>query len=171
MFLVLGDLPWRPEEWISEPYRRPMERAHSAKLELTSTLPVSGAPPELGSLLQLVDISSPHLAAAMAAQEQALRELSIRLGIENGDPLDWTHVPAPVSFPDILPVPKDEDEEHDSDGTIDSEEYPNSYHHWDIADWDMRRARDKTLTFPVDEAELLDCRIPEIAPILGSILD
>ena len=47
------------------------------------------------------------------------------------------------------------------------ENYSDSYFAWDIADWDHRQVgRDKSLTIPVDQAQLLDGLIPKIPEII-----
>ena len=45
------------------------------------------------------------------------------------------------------------------------ERFVNSYFDWDIADWDTQDARDRSLTLPIEQAELADSGLSQIVEV------
>jgi len=96
-----------------------------------------------------------------------INNLALNSGETPKEPLDFT-LSESVFIQGRLELNANPNLGSDSDGEpIDepNEEYSSSYLGWDIDSWDVRVARDKILTFPSDEASLLDGEIPEIIVI------
>lgn len=99
------------------------------------------------------------------------KELNRQAGNKGAEgPLEWSSagVPEPTEG-DSSEAPQGEDgeesEDEDEDEGDDDEDFSNSYFDWDIADWDIRGARDRDLTFPSEQTELADNSIPQIVEV------
>jgi hypothetical protein len=169
--LILGDLPWRDDDSL-ESMNSAMTRVHGAKRKFADTLPISHIPSEFSAILELVDASPNHLLTAITLQERTLRNLSVPIVPLDTISLDLTQIHAPISLMNALvthtrSIPNnDEKEEEEIEDECEDDYFPNSYGECDVGDWDIQGGRDKTLTFPTEEAKLLDGQIPDLAQIL-----
>jgi hypothetical protein len=169
LFLLLGDLPWRLQIKYESPIRA-MERIHSEKQDFLETFPVRYASDVFLDLVQVARAPGKTLMKAVGVQRQAFHALISASGMKNTDPLDWSATPAAAitnsqySCNNAI-LCDDETSEGRSD-TDDSERFSSSYTAMDYEMWDnVRGGRDKTLTFPPEEAQLLDGNIPELGEI------
>jgi hypothetical protein len=86
-------------------------------------------------------------------------------------PLDWSFAGTSISEEHNSSViahsdsGSDTESEDENDGDDEEEKFENSYFNWDIADWDLQRARDRSLTLPIELAELADGSIPAIVEV------
>ena len=84
--------------------------------------------------------------------------------------LDWTPIPSPVPV-FVVDNPGGESASDDAkDDIVDdeesNEEYSNSYFGYDIDYWDDHAARDRDVTFPAEQAGMLDGLLPIIQHIV-----
>lgn len=84
--------------------------------------------------------------------------------------LDWTPISSPVPVP-IADVHGEDSAADDADDGIGddeepNEEYSNSYFGYDIDCWDDYAARDRDVTLPAEQAEMLDGLIPVIERVV-----
>ncbi|KAJ7743144.1 putative casein kinase-1 hhp1 [Mycena metata] len=170
LFLLRGDLPWRsgPD---SESTQRSMARIRNSKAECTGAALATNFPPEFGELLDYSRQLKFDQIPDYSDLELRFTRLAERLGCQPEDPLDWAppDVITPTSAPiyDEIPDADDssggnEDEDEDDD---DDENFSNSYFELDIGDWDIQGNRDRDLTFPGEQAQTLDSRIPQISQV------
>ncbi|KAF8328949.1 kinase-like domain-containing protein, partial [Amanita rubescens] len=76
-------------------------------------------------------------------------------------PLDWSSTGTSISEEHSGSVITHSDSGSDTeseDENDEEEKFENSYFSWDIADWDLQGARDRSLTLPIELAELGNCR-------------
>lgn len=164
LFLLIGDLPWR----ISAPRestKNAMIRILAAKQAFTGSSIPSIIPVEFRELLDFSRNAKGDITGDLAEMRIKMHTLASNLDESENKSLDFTHQ-------DALFPPENQETNGGSESDSDeecyeepNEEYSNSYWGLDIDCWDMRDARDKSLTFPADEAEWLDGLTPEIAVI------
>ena len=150
-----------------------MERIQASKAAASGNKLGTSFPPEFASLL---DYSRGLKFDQLPNYVELKRQFSDLVGqVGHKDvegPLDWTSVgiftPEERNGPKIARSSDDDterdDEDEDDDGNQE-EDFTNSYFNLDIADWDIQGARDKSLTLPVEQVELADSSIPQIAGI------
>ncbi|KAJ7743152.1 kinase-like protein [Mycena metata] len=165
LFLLRGDLPWRsgPD---SEPIKQSMVRIRASKGECTGAALAVKFPPEFGELLDYGRQLEFNQIPDYNDLELGFTRLAERLGCQSHDPLDWTSPDAttPTSAPIFSEIPDTEDSSGDDDGCVD-ENFSNSYFYIDLADWDIQGNRDPDLTFPAEQARMLDSCVPQISRV------
>ncbi|KAJ7035703.1 putative casein kinase-1 hhp1 [Mycena alexandri] len=167
LFLLRGDLPWRSGP-NSESTQQSMARIRASKAECTGAALATNFPLEFGELLdhsrqlefdQIPDYNDLEL---------RFTRLADRLRCQPHDPLDWTppDVPTPTSAPKSGEIADADDSNEDEDeGYDDEENFSNSYFDLDIGDWDIQGNRDPDLTFPGEQADMLDSCVPQISQV------
>jgi hypothetical protein len=164
LYLLMGDLPWRifaPREST----KNAIVRILAAKQAFTGSTIPSVVPVEFRDMLDFARNAKGDITGDLAEMRMKMHTLASNLDEVENKSLDFT--PEGALFP-REDLESGGGSESDSDETSDeepNEEYSNSYWGMDIDCWDMRAARDKSLTFPTAEAELLDGQIPEMAVI------
>ena len=75
-------------------------------------------------------------------------------------PLDWSSVGISISEEhngsEIAHSEDDMESDYENEEGSEEENLENSYFNWDIADWDVQCARDRSLTLPMEQVELVD---------------
>jgi len=164
-FLLRGDLPWRSGS-NTESIQRSMSRIRAFKAACTGAALATNFPPEFGDLLDYTRaLRFDHIPDYdhLAARFQSLAQ---RLGCESHQPLEWS--PSDVIQPVVSPsAPKEsldegEEDEEDEDDDGGDESFSNSYFALDIALWDIQGNRDPDLTFPEEQARMLDVEISKV---------
>jgi len=164
LYLLMGDLPWRISA-PSESTRNAIIRILHAKQAFTGSTIPSIIPVEFRDMLDFARNAKGDITGDLAEMRMKMHTFASNLDESENKSLDFT--PEGALFPREN-LESGGGSESDSDERSDeepNEEYSNSYWGLDIDCWDMRDARDKSLTFPADEAELLDGQTPEIAVI------
>ncbi len=118
-----------------------------------------------------------HIKSTITALHAQMRRLAASLGESEQAPLDWITKPGAnhplLAIPDSGSEVGQADEANDR-GPMESSQSQDgardramsqSYGELDIDIWRITYARPRSLTFPPDEAELLDGQIPEITEV------
>ena len=168
-FLLCGDLPWRASR-SHESIKNSMRRIRASKEAASGDTFGASFPAEFGDLLDYSRRLEYNRMPDYAALKRWFAGLNRRIGGDAEDPLDWSSVGISIreeyTGSDITGseegVESDEESEEGSE-----KEFTNSYVDWDIADWDVQDARDRSLTLPVEQAELADSCIPQIVEVMN----
>ena len=168
LFLLRGGLPWRTSSSDNESMKKYMQRIRASKAAASGDKLGATFPAEFGLLL---DYSRGLEYDQMPDHAELKRQFTDLVGGKDADgPLDWTSVGTPMSEEhngsEIAHSEDDtESDDDDDDESNEEESFENSYFNWDIADWDIQGARDKSLTLPVEQVELADSSIPQIVEV------
>ena len=169
-FLLTADLPWRTSSPSNESMKNNMQRIRASKAAMSGDKLGAGFSAEFGYLL---DYSRKLEYDQMPDYAELIRQftdLNERIGGKDAEgPLDWSSVGIPISEEHngagIVHTGEDDmesDDENDEGDEEEEEDLENSYFNWDIADWDIQGARDRSLTLPIEQAELADSSILQI---------
>ena len=164
LYLLMGDLPWRISAPSESTTNANIRILHAKQAFTGSSIP-SIIPVEFRDMLDFARNAKGDITGDLAEMRMKMHTFASNLDESENKSLDFT--PEGALFPREN-LESGGGSESDSDERSDeepNEEYSNSYWGLDIDCWDMHSARDKSLTFPADEAELLDGQIPEIAVI------
>jgi hypothetical protein len=157
-FLLRGDLPWRTSGSQNESRKNSMQRIRESKAAASGGKFGDSFPAEFGYLLDY----SPGLWGVEKAVYWPERT---GRGNDVEGPLDWSSPGTSISGEhndSVIAHSSDTGSDTESD---EEEIFENSYLNWDIADWDLQGARDRSLTLPIELAELADSSIPEIVEV------
>jgi casein kinase 1 delta len=166
-FLLTADLPWRTSGSHNESMKHNMQRIRASKAATSGDKLGAGFPAEFGYLL---DYSRRLEYDQMPDYAELKRSFTNRVGGKDAEgPLDWSSVGISISEEHIgaeIAHSEDDMESDDENDEGDEEEnLGNSYFNWDIADWDVQGARDRSLTLPMEQVELADSSIPQIIEV------
>jgi len=159
--------------------KKRMKRIQASKAAASGEKIGASFPPEFASLLDYSrGLKYDHIPDYVELKRQFTDLVGQVGGKDAKGPLDWT--PVGVSTPEEhngseivrseaddteSDAEDDDDDDDDDDEGNQEEDFTNSYFNWDIADWDIQGARDKSLTLPVEQVELADSSIPQIVDI------
>ena len=170
-FLLLrGGLPWRTSDsHKNESMKNSMQRIRASKAAASGDGLGVGFPAEFGYLLDYSRSLEYDQLPDYAGLKRRFTDLNGRVGTNDAEgPLDWSSV-AGISeeHSDSGIAHSGVDTESDDENDEDDEEeiFENSYFNWDIGDWDIQRARDQSLTLPIEQSELADSSIPQIVEV------
>ena len=174
-FLLRGDLPWRTADSHRESMKEGTKRIQASKAAASGDKLGTSFPPEFASLLNYSRGLKYDQTLDYMELKRQFTDLVGQVGGKDAEgPLDWTSVE--ISIPkerngsEIACSEVDDAESDDEDEEGNEEEnFTNSYFNWDIADWDIQGARDKSLTLPVEQVELVDSSIPQIVHITKQV--
>ncbi|KAF8340935.1 putative casein kinase-1 hhp1 [Amanita rubescens] len=168
-FLLRGDLPWRTSGPQNESRKNSMRRIRESKAAASGDKLGVSFPAEFGYLL---DYSRGLEHDQVPDYEELKRRFTDLNGREGGGdvkgPLDWSSAGTSISEEHNGSVIAHSDSGSDTeseDGGDEEEKFKNSYFNWDIADWDIQGARDRSLTLPIEQAEVADSNIPKIVEV------
>lgn len=169
-FLLRDDLPWR-KSTTNESTKNSMRRIRASKAAESGNTLGSGLPAEFGYLL---DYSRLLPYDQLPDYEELRRRFTdLEKRVVNGDsnsPLDWSTVGTAkvYSNSEIASSTDDSESGSDSEDNEDGGEecFSNSYFEWDIGDWDIQGARDRDLTLPAEQVELIEGNIAQIVEVI-----
>ena len=170
-FLLTADLPWRTSSPSNESMKNNMQRVRASKAAMSGDELGAGFSAEFGYLLDYSRRLEYDQMPDYAELIRRFADLNERIGGEDAEgPLDWNSVGIPISEEhngaEIVHSSEDDMESGDEDDEGDEEEdLENSYFNWDIADWDIQGARDRSLTLPMEQVELAESSIPQIIEV------
>ena len=172
IFLSQGELPWMSRS-CSETV--PLARIQTAKERLTSSALDGIVPPEFAAILDSARLQPPAPATDIQPILTKLRVQMDRLAASLGEvdtaPLDWTTKPMSDELGQLR---FHADETGTEAGSCTSswqswkdarKVYENSYGGLDMDAWAITYERSPSLTFPPDEAALLDAQLADIAEV------
>lgn len=172
-FLLYGNLPWRIYD-PNESTKASMQRIHASKAALSGATLGVGFPAEFAYLL---DYSRRLRYEQIPDYTELKRQFSdLNRQVEGKDSegsLDWSAVSVSTLLEHGVSgvAPHEDlsgsDDDFQNDGANEEEHFTNSYFAWDIADWDIQGARDRSLTLTTEQAELADSNtIPRISEVI-----
>jgi serine/threonine protein kinase len=169
-FLLRGDLPWRTSDSHSKSMKHSMQRIRASKAASGDKLGDS-FPAEFGYLLYYSRRLEYDQMPDYVDLKYRFTDLNGRVGgNDTGGPLDWSSVRISISeehnSSEIAHIDDDLESEDENDESSEEENFKNSYCDWDIADWDIQGARDRSLTLPIEQVELADSIIPQIVEVM-----
>ncbi|KAI0299208.1 kinase-like domain-containing protein [Russula brevipes] len=174
-FLLRGDLPWRSSGSHDESTKNSMRRIRASKAAASGDTLGASFPAEFGYLLDYSRKLEYDKMPDYAELKRRFTDLNDQVGDKDAEgPLDWSSVGISVreedTDPDITPSEDgvESDEEGDEGSEEEEESFSNSYFNWDIGDWDVQGARDRSLTLPIEQVELVDSSIPQIVEVTES---
>ncbi len=172
VFLSKGELPWMSRLPAGEE-KLPRDQFRSAKELLMSSELNKDVPDEFTAIQEYTRRSEEagwDIHPALARLHDQMKDLAARLGEDQHAPLDWTTSPMagePPPEPDLeLEHARETESEDSTEGhpwDDAHEAHSDSYYGGD--DWEPTYERPRYLTFPPDEAELLDGQIAEITEV------
>jgi len=162
LFLLRGDLPWRTSNSHNESMKKSMQRIRASKAAASGDNLGARFPAQFGYLL---DYSRRLEYDQTPDYTELKRQFSDLVGGKDV-PLDWISVGTSISDEhNDSEIAQSEGDTESEDEDSDEEDLENSYFNWDIADWDIQGARDKSLTLPVEQLELADSSLPQIVEV------
>lgn len=169
-FLLCGDLPWRTSGSHNESMKNSMQRIRASKAAVSGDKLGTGFPAEFGYLLDYSRRLGYDQMPYYAELKMRFTDLNERVGGKDAEsPLDWSSSGISISeehnSSEIAHSEDDIESDHENDEGNEEEDFANSYFNWDIADWDVQGARDRSLTLPVEQVELADSSIPQIVEV------
>jgi serine/threonine protein kinase len=164
-FLLRGDLPWRTSGSHNESMKNSMQRIRASKAAASGDKLGAGFPAEFGYLLDYSRRLEYDQMPDYAGLKRRFTDLNGRVGGKDAEgPLDWSSVGISISEEhngsEIAHSEDDTESDDENDEDDEEENFENSYFNWDIADWDVQGARDRSLTLPIEQVELADSSIP-----------
>jgi len=180
-FLLRGDLPWRIFGSHNESTKNSMQRIRASKAAASGDKLGASFPAEFGYLLDYSRSLDYDQMPDYAGLKRRFTDLNGRLGGKDAEgPLDWSSVGISISVEhnccETAHSGGDTESDHENDEGNEEEDFENSYFNWDIGDWDIQGARDRSLTLPIEQVDLADSSIPQIVeatrnvPKFGGIL-
>lgn len=174
-FLLRGGLPWIYESYRRESMKRSIVRTRNSKAAF-SPIPSPKEPEEFAELLIYARILFYEQIPDYDTLGKKFSNLADRLGSSSHEPLDWS--PDPEGPPDLggshdqvdglAPEGDDDDDSDDAGDDEDEEEYlTESYVGYDMADYEIQHNRDKEITLPTEQEELMDSLIPRIDDVIN----
>ena len=169
-FLLRSDLPWRTSDSHSESMKNTMQRIRASKAATSGDKLGASFPAEFGYLLDYSRRLEYDQMPDYAGLKRGFTDLNGRLGDKDAEgPLDWSSVGISISEEhndcEIAHSGGDTESDHENNEGNEEEDFENSYFNWDIADWDIQGARDRSLTLPIEQAELADSSILQIVEV------
>jgi len=168
-FLLRGDLPWRAFGSDDESKKNSMRRIHASKAATSGHTLTAGFPSEFGYLLDYSRRLEYDQFLDYWGLKRRFTDLNGHLGGKDSGPLDWSSVEISVreehAGSEIACSENGMESDQKSDEGNEEEKFENSYFDWDIADWDIQDARDRSLTLPIEQAELADSSLPQIVEV------
>jgi hypothetical protein len=169
-FLLRGDLPWRTSGSNNESVKNSMQRIRASKATASGDKLGASFPAEFRHLLDYSRRLEYDQMPDSAELKGRFTDLNKRAGGNDAEPsLDWSSVGIAISEghngSDIAHSEDDMESEDENDESNEAENFANSYFNWDIADWDIQGARDRSLTLPIEQVELADSGIPQIVEV------
>ena len=168
-FLLRGDLPWRTSGSQNESRKNSMQRIRASKAAASGDKLGYNFPAEFGYLLDYSRGLEYDQMPDYEGLKRRFTDLNEREGGKDVEgPLNWSSAGTSISEEHNSSVISHSDSGSDTeseDGDDEEEKFENSYFNWDIADWDIQGARDRSLTLPIEQAELADSSIPEIVEV------
>jgi len=179
LFLVRSDLPWRNGSRY-EPMKRSIKRIRHSKANWTGAQLGAGFEPEFGDLLDYSRGLGFDQIPDYELWKARFTDMTLRLGIASGEPLDWTPGEPPTMLLqadepfEAFDVNNPADQEVDeSDGELEDEleeKFQNSYYGNDIDCWDfIQGERDQDLTLPLEFKGKIDRLIPRITEVVTGV--
>ncbi|KAM6499474.1 putative casein kinase-1 hhp1 [Amanita muscaria] len=170
-FLLRGNLPWRTSGSHNESMKNSMRRIRASKAAASGDTLGASFPAEFGYLLDCSRRLEYDQMPDYVELERRFTDLHRRIGGKDAEgPLDWSSVGISIreectgSENSHSEDNTESDEESDADN--EEESFSNSYFDWDIGDWDIQDARDRSLTLPIEQVELADSGIPQIVEVI-----
>ena len=172
-FLLRGGLPWRtPDSHKNESIENSMQCIRASKAAASSDKLGASFPVEFGYLLDYSRGLEYDQMPDYAGLKRRFTVLNGRVGTKDAEcPLDWSSVGISTGISEHNGsglAHSGGDTESDDENNADDEEenFENSYFNWDIGDWDIQGARDRSLTLPIEQVELADSSIPRIVEVM-----
>lgn len=164
-FLLRGDLPWRASSF-RESIKNSMRRIRASKAAASGDKLGASFPAEFGYLLDYSRRLEYHEMPDYAALKAQFADLQTDKG---QGPLDWSSIGISIcggyTGSGITGSEEGVESDEESEEGSEEENFTNSYVDWDIADWDVQDARDRSLTLPIEQVELADSSIPQIVQV------
>lgn len=169
-FLLTADLPWRTSGSHNESMKNNMQRIRALKAATSGDKLGASFPAEFGYLLDYSRRLEYNQTPDYAELKRWFTNLNERVGGEDAEgPLDWSSIGISISEEhngaEIAHSEDDMESDDENDEGDEEENLENSYFNWDIADWDVQGARDRSLTLPMELVELVDSSIPQIIEV------
>ena len=147
-----------------------MQRIRAAKAATSVDKLCAGIPAEFGYLLDYSRGLEYDQMPDFAELKRWFTNLNERVGGNADGPLDWSSVGISISEErkgvEIAHSEDDMESDDEDDEDDEEENLENSYFNWDIADWDIQGARDRSLTLPMEQVGLADSSIPRIIEVM-----
>jgi len=164
-FLLRGDLPWRNSDSDDESMKNSMRRIRASKAATSGHPLGAGFPSEFGYLLDYSRRLEYNQLPDYGGLKRRFTDLNGHLGGKDSGPLDWSPVEISICEEHAASEIACSEDGTESDEDNEEERFTDSYFDWDIADWDIQDARDRSLTLPIEQAELADSSLPQIVEV------
>ncbi|KAF8886059.1 kinase-like domain-containing protein [Gymnopilus junonius] len=168
-FLLRGDLPWRATDSRNESMKNSMRRIRACKAAVLGDTLGTNLPAEFGYMLDYSRSLQYDQLPDYEELQRRFTELNAQVGNNDSKaPLDWSPVGTTKEPSGVDVHSNREDAESDSgmgNDEDEDEDFSNSYFEWDIGDWDIQGARDRSLTLRTEMMELVNSSIPQIVEV------